>query len=107
MLVLGIETSCDETAAAVLRDGTHLLSNIIASQDTVHAKYGGVVPELAGRSHVETIHTIIQKALEAAGVGLQEINLIAVTSGPGLVVSLLVAFTLVEINKLKSRNVIG
>ncbi len=90
MLVLGIETSCDETAAAVLENGTVLRSNIIASQDEIHSKFGGIVPELAGRSHVERIHSVIQSALKEAGVGLREIDLIAATEGPGLVVSLLV-----------------
>ncbi len=90
MLVLGIETSCDETAAAVLKDGDSLLSNIIASQDEIHSQYGGIVPELAGRSHVERIHLIIETALTEAGVGLSDIDLIAATQGPGLVVSLLV-----------------
>jgi len=90
MLVLGIETSCDETAAAVLRNGNILLSNVIAGQDEVHAKYGGVVPELAGRSHVERIHAIIRQALTDARARWQDIDLIAVTAGPGLVVSLLV-----------------
>lgn len=89
MLVLGIETSCDETAAAVLEDGT-LRSNVIASQDEIHSQFGGIVPELAGRSHVERIHFIIQKALQDAGVELKDIDLIAATEGPGLVVSLLV-----------------
>ncbi len=90
MLVLGIETSCDETAAAVLEDGTSLRSNVIASQDEIHSQFGGIVPELAGRSHVERIHLIIQRALDDAGVQLNDIDLIAVTQGPGLVVSLLV-----------------
>ena len=90
MLVLGIETSCDETAAAVLENGTTLRSNIIASQDEIHSQYGGIVPELAGRSHVERIHHIIQTALDEAGVSLDDIDLIAATQGPGLVVSLLV-----------------
>jgi len=90
MLVLGIETSCDETAAAVLEDGTSLLSNVIASQDEIHSKFGGIVPELASRSHVERIHLIVQRALKDAGVGLNDIDLIAATEGPGLVVSLLV-----------------
>ena len=67
MLVLGIETSCDETAAAVLEDGTSLRSNVIASQDEIHSPFGGIVPELAGRSHVERIHLIIKKALNDAG----------------------------------------
>lgn len=90
MLVLGIETSCDETAAAVLEDGTSLRSNVIASQDEIHSPFGGIVPELAGRSHVERIHLIINKALKDAGVQLSDIDLIAATKGPGLVVSLLV-----------------
>ncbi len=90
MHVLGIETSCDETAAAVLHDGQHLLSNVVASQDEIHSKYGGIVPELAGRRHIESIHLIVGEALEQANVGLGDINLIAVTQGPGLVVSLLV-----------------
>ena len=90
MLVLGIETSCDETAAAVLENGTSLRSNVIASQDEIHSPYGGIVPELAGRSHVERIHLIINKALKDAGVALKDIDLSAATEGPGLVVSLLV-----------------
>ncbi len=90
MLVLGIETSCDETAAAVLENGTHLRSNVIASQDEIHSQFGGIVPELAGRSHVERIHHIIETALKEAGVTLNDIDLIAATAGPGLVVSLLV-----------------
>lgn len=90
MLVLGIETSCDETAAAVLQDGRSLLGNVVASQDEIHSKYGGIVPELAGRKHIESIHLIISEALEQAGVGLNDIDLIAVTQGPGLVVALLV-----------------
>jgi N6-L-threonylcarbamoyladenine synthase len=89
MLILGVETSCDETAAAVLKDGS-ILSNVIYSQVEIHARYGGVVPELAGRSHLETIHTIIRSAIENAGVTLSDIDLIAVTIGPGLVCSLLV-----------------
>jgi len=96
MLVLGIETSCDETAAAVLRDGTHLLSNVIASQDEVHSKYGGIVPELAGRCHVERIHAVVRQALDQAGVRLEAIDLIGVTQGPGLVVSLLVGINLAK-----------
>ena len=90
MLVLGIETSCDETAAAVLENGTRLRSNVIASQDEIHSQFGGIVPELAGRSHVERIHQIIETALQEAGVTLHDIGLIAATNGPGLVVSLLV-----------------
>ncbi len=90
MLVLGIETSCDETAAAVLQDGNQLLSNVIFDQIQIHNKYGGVVPELAGRSHIERIHLVITQSLKTAGVTLEEIDLIAVTRGPGLVGALLV-----------------
>lgn len=90
MLVLGIETSCDETAAAVLQDGNQLLSNVIFDQIQIHGKYGGVVPELAGRSHIERIHLVITQSLESAGVTLDQIDLIAVTRGPGLVGALLV-----------------
>ncbi|MCH8312815.1 MAG: tRNA (adenosine(37)-N6)-threonylcarbamoyltransferase complex transferase subunit TsaD, partial [Nitrospinae bacterium] len=90
MLVLGIETSCDETAAAVLQDGNKLLSNVIFDQIQIHGKYGGVVPELAGRSHIERIHLVINESLKSAGVTLKQIDLIAVTRGPGLVGALLV-----------------
>ncbi|MCA9482339.1 MAG: tRNA (adenosine(37)-N6)-threonylcarbamoyltransferase complex transferase subunit TsaD [Nitrospina sp.] len=90
MRVLGIETSCDETAAAVLENGDRLLSNVIWSQHEVHGKYGGIVPELAGRRHVETVHLVIEEALRQADVTLEDIDLIGVTNGPGLVVSLLV-----------------
>jgi len=90
MLVLGIESSCDETAAAVLRNGSDLLSNVIATQNEVHSKYGGIVPELAGRSHVEQIHGVVQRALDEANVSLKDVDLIAATMGPGLVGSLLV-----------------
>lgn len=90
MLVLGIESSCDETAAAVLRDGTNILSSVISNQIEIHSKYGGVVPEIAGRCHEEAIHLVIEKSLKEAGVTLSQIDLIAVTIGPGLVTSLLV-----------------
>ena len=90
MLVLGIETSCDETAAAVLQDGNKLLSNVIFDQIQIHGKYGGVVPELAGRSHIDRIHLVINESLKSAGVALEQIDLIAVTRGPGLVGALLV-----------------
>ncbi len=90
MIVLGIETSCDETAAAVLDGGRKILSSIVASQDDVHGPYGGVVPELASRRHTEVIVPVIRRALEAAGIGLRDLEGIAVTQGPGLVGSLLV-----------------
>ena len=90
MNVLGIESSCDETAAAVLADGRRVLSSVVASQDALHAPYGGVVPELASRRHVEVIVPVIEKALDDAGLKLTDLDGIAVTQGPGLVGSLLV-----------------
>jgi N6-L-threonylcarbamoyladenine synthase len=90
LLVLGIETSCDETSAAVVRGGTELLSNVISSQMDVHRKFGGVVPEVASRRHVERITLIVQNALDEAGVKLEDLNAIAVTQGPGLVGALLI-----------------
>lgn len=89
-LTLGIETSCDETAAAILEDGRRIRSSVIASQDTLHAPYGGIVPELASRRHVEAIWPVVQEALTRAGVTLAEIDGIAATAGPGLIGSLLV-----------------
>ena len=90
MLILGIETSCDETAAAVVRDGTDILSNVIASQIDFHKKYGGVVPEIASRMHQEKIIPVIREALVQANVTLDDIQGIGVTQGPGLIGSLLV-----------------
>jgi N6-L-threonylcarbamoyladenine synthase len=90
MLVLGIESSCDETAAAVVRDGREILSSVIASQIELHAPFGGVVPELASREHLEKIEPVVDEALERANVSLTEIEAIAVTQGPGLIGSLLV-----------------
>ena len=90
MVILGIESSCDETAAAVVRDGRQLLANVIASQVDVHAPYGGVVPEIASRKHIEAIAPVILQALERAGLSLDEIEGVAVTRGPGLIGSLLV-----------------
>jgi N6-L-threonylcarbamoyladenine synthase len=89
-LILGIETSCDETAAAVVRDGQFILSNVVASQLELHAEHGGVFPELASRAHVEAIHPVVEQALAAADVRLEQLDAVAVTRGPGLVGSLLV-----------------
>ncbi len=89
-LVLGIETSCDETSAAVVRAGRQILSNVVATQDDLHAVFGGVVPEIASRRHTEVITLITHKALHQAHVSLAEIDLVAVTQGPGLIGSLLV-----------------
>ncbi|MDM7921714.1 MAG: tRNA (adenosine(37)-N6)-threonylcarbamoyltransferase complex transferase subunit TsaD [Pyrinomonadaceae bacterium] len=90
MLILGIESSCDETAAAVVRDGREIVSSIISSQIEMHRPYGGVVPELASREHLEKIEPVVKEALSKAGVTLRDIDAIAVTQGPGLVGSLLV-----------------
>ncbi len=90
MLILGIETSCDETAAALVADGKVILSNVIASQIDLHAKFGGVVPEIAARQHVEAIGYVIKEAIESAGKTAPEIDAIAVTSKRGLVGSLIV-----------------
>ncbi|OCL27761.1 tRNA N6-adenosine(37)-threonylcarbamoyltransferase complex transferase subunit TsaD [Orenia metallireducens] len=89
-LTLGIESSCDETSAAVIKDGKEVLSNVIASQINLHRKFGGVVPEIASRKHVELINPVIEDALEEAGVDYEELSLVAVTYGPGLVGGLLV-----------------
>ena len=93
MLILAIETSCDETSAAVVKDGREVLSNIISSQIDIHKKFGGVVPEVASRKHIETINQIVQEALDAANVTFKDIDLIGVTRGPGLVGALLIGIS--------------
>src|SRR5580692_3240796 len=89
-MMLAIETSCDETAAAVISDSYDVCSSVVASQIDLHAAYGGVVPELASRAHIELITGIVEQALREAGVTGPELSAIAVTSGPGLVGALLV-----------------
>lgn len=91
--VLGIESSCDEMAAAVVRSGREVLSSVVASQDEVHAPYGGVVPELASRDHARVVSRVAEAALSQAGIGLAALDGIAVTAGPGLVGSLLVGIS--------------
>jgi N6-L-threonylcarbamoyladenine synthase len=91
--ILGIESSCDETAAAVVEDGARVLSSVVASQIDTHGKYGGVVPELASREHLRAIVPVVREALETAGTKLEDLAAIAVTQGPGLVGSLLVGMT--------------
>src|SRR3989454_5700478 len=90
MLVLGIETSCDETAAAIVRDGCEIVSSVIASQIATHTRFGGVVPELASREHLDKIVPIVEEAFVRAGITRDGIDGIAVTIGPGLIGSLLV-----------------
>jgi N6-L-threonylcarbamoyladenine synthase len=92
MIVLGIESSCDETAAALVRDGSTILSSVVASQTAVHRRYGGVVPELASRKHLESIEPVVSEALARAETPLERVDAVAVTRGPGLVGSLLVGF---------------
>ena len=94
--VLGIETSCDETAAAVLRGGRQILSNVVYSQAKLHEKYGGVVPEVASRDHLKKLPYVLDEALERAGVRLEEVGLIGATRGPGLVGALLVGLSMAK-----------
>src|SRR5260221_358598 len=93
MRILGIETSCDETAAAVVEDNANILSSVVASQLATHGKYGGVVPELASREHLRAIVPVVRLALEQAQTGFDDLSAVAVTEGPGLVGSLLVGIT--------------
>ncbi len=93
MKVLGIESSCDETAAAVVVDGRKVLSSVVASQAKVHHPYGGVVPELASRKHIEKITAVVDQAIDAAGIGKTDLDAVAATQGPGLVGALLVGFS--------------
>ena len=92
MIILGIETSCDDTATAILRDDI-ILSNIVSSQDSIHTRFGGVVPELASRTHLQSIQPAVMDVLEKADMALSDIDLIAATQGPGLIGSLLVGFS--------------
>jgi N6-L-threonylcarbamoyladenine synthase len=96
-LVLGVDTSCDDTAAAVVEDGLRVRSNVIASQADLHARYGGVVPEIACRAHVEALLPVIEEALRRAGVGFPDLAGIAVTRGPGLVGALLLGMTATKV----------
>ncbi len=96
MLILGIESSCDDTCAAVLEGDRRVLSSIVSSQEEVHAKYGGIVPELASRRHLECIIPVIREALEEAGQALGQIEAVAVTQGPGLIGSLLVGLSMAK-----------
>ncbi|MGD8730417.1 MAG: tRNA (adenosine(37)-N6)-threonylcarbamoyltransferase complex transferase subunit TsaD, partial [Anaerolineales bacterium] len=94
--ILGIETSCDETAASVVENGRRILSSVIASQVDLHAPYGGVFPELASRAHIEKIHPVVSQALSEAHTGLESIDAIAVTRGPGLAGSLVVGVNMAK-----------
>ena len=108
MKVLAIETSCDETAAAVVRDGREVLSSIVSSQVDIHSKYGGVVPEIASRKHVESIVPVILEALDKARLHLDDMDGIAVTRGPGLIGSLLVGLSVAKsIAFAKKKPLVG
>src|SRR3712207_1923168 len=93
MLVLGIESSCDETAAAIVRDGREMVSSVISSQIETHRRFGGVVPELASREHLDKIVPVVEEAFRRAGIEKRDVDGIAVTQGPGLVGSLLVGLS--------------
>ena len=94
--ILAIETSCDETAAAVIADGTQILSSVVASQSDLHARYGGVFPEVASRQHVEVIHAVVEEAMRVAHLGFDDLDCVAVTRGPGLIGSLLVGVNMAK-----------
>ena len=96
MIVLGVETSCDDTATAVLEDGRAVRANLVSSQDAVHAPYGGIVPEMASRQHIRVIQPMVDRALEQAGVSPADLDGLAVTYGPGLTGSLLVGLSFVK-----------
>ena len=90
MFILGIDTSCDDTSASVVEDGRRILSNIVSSQSDIHTRYGGIVPELASRRHIEMIIPVVDEAIKQAGVGFSDLSAVAVCKGPGLVGSLLI-----------------
>lgn len=102
--ILAIETSCDETSAAVVENGTKILSNVISSQIDIHRRFGGVVPEVASRKHVETITRMIEEALVQANVNMEKISAVAVTQGPGLVGSLIVGLVCAKALAMAHRN---
>ncbi|MBR3605629.1 MAG: tRNA (adenosine(37)-N6)-threonylcarbamoyltransferase complex transferase subunit TsaD, partial [Candidatus Gastranaerophilales bacterium] len=90
LIILGIESSCDETAASIVKDGREVLSNVVSSQIKIHEKYGGVVPEVAAREHLNSINIVVKEAMEKAGISPKEIDAFSSTVGPGLVGCLLV-----------------
>lgn len=104
MLILGIESSCDDTGISVVRDGYEILSSVVSSQIKVHSEYGGVVPELASREHIKNIRKVLHEALKQAKVTLDNIDLIGVTAGPGLLGSLLVGFSFAKALSI-SKNI--
>ena len=95
-LVLALEASCDETSVALLENGSKVLCNRVASQEELHARYGGVVPEIACRRHFEVVHPLVEEALEAAGKDFSDLDAVAVTHGPGLIGAVLVGVTVAK-----------
>ena len=104
ILILGIESSCDETAAAVVKNGREVLSNVISSQIELHKLYGGVVPEIASRKHIEKINQVVEEALKDADVTLDDLDAIGVTYGPGLVGALLVGVSAAKAISYAKKN---
>lgn len=104
IFILGIETSCDETSAAVVKNGKEILSNVISSQMDVHERFGGVVPEIASRKHAEQITLIIEKTLHEADISLDDVHAVAVTYGPGLVGALLVGVSGCQSDRFCQRD---
>ena len=108
MLILGIESSCDDTASAIVKDGRTVISSVVASQDAVHSAYGGVVPELASRRHIEMIIPVVEESLKRAAVSLSDIDAIGVTQGPGLVGSILVGLSFAKaVGYAKKKPFVG
>ncbi|MBN2097430.1 MAG: tRNA (adenosine(37)-N6)-threonylcarbamoyltransferase complex transferase subunit TsaD, partial [Candidatus Omnitrophica bacterium] len=108
MIVIGIETSCDETAISLVENGRQILSNAVASSLNLHKRYGGVVPEIATRHHVELINFVLAGALSKAGVSLKKVGLVAVVYGPGLVGALLIGLSLAKVLSLSlNRPLVG
>ena len=101
-MILGVETSCDETAAALVTDDGHIVSNVVSSQAELHARYGGVVPEVASRRHLELAIPVVREALAGADAGLGDVELVGVTTGPGLIGALLVGVAAANVVTLLS-----
>ena len=104
ILIMGIESSCDETSVAIVKNGREILSNVINSQIDIHTEFGGVVPEIASRCHTEVINQVMKKALKEANCDLEDIDAIAVTQGPGLVGALLVGLSYAKALSFSTRK---
>ena len=104
VIIMGIESSCDETSVAIVKNGREVLSNVINSQIDIHTEFGGVVPEIASRCHTEVINQVMKKALKDANITLSDVDAIAVTQGPGLVGALLVGVSYAKALSFASRK---